>query len=85
MELKEERQEEGHLYDFSHTVTEFALGKGLEESSVDEYVFGLPEGADEILACRSIDGGFTANGRIDHCKEGSRNLDEAHATHALGR
>lgn len=71
-----------YLDDFCHAIGKLSSGEGLEERSVDEYIFWLPKRADEILSVRRVDRGFASNTGIHHREESGRDLDEAHASHA---
>lgn len=77
------KQECMYLDDLGHTVREFAGRKRFQECSVDENVFWLPEGANEILAVRSVDSCLPAYARVDHGKQCCRNLTETYASHTL--
>ena len=71
-----------YLDDLGHAIGELAGRKGFEESRVDEDVLGLPEGANQVLAMRSVDGRLATDARVDHSEECRRNLDKSDATHA---
>lgn len=44
----------------------------------------LPEGADEILACRKVYGCLAADGGINHCQKRGWYLDDANASEIKG-
>jgi hypothetical protein len=72
-----------YLDDLGHAIAELARWERLEERGVDEDVLRLPEGADEVLARWSVDRRLAADGGVDHREEGSRDLHEADAAHAV--
>ena len=62
-----------------------AGGKGLQDVHIDQYSFGLVEGADHIFDLAQIDGGFPAHGGIHLRQDGRRNVVKIDPPHIRGR
>ncbi len=71
-----------YLDNLGHSVGTLARRQSFAPRSIDEDEFRLPEGADEILSVRGVDGSLSSNTRVYHCKQGSWYLAETDATHA---
>ena len=56
---------------------------GLEESSISEDVFGLPEGADKIFVAGCVDRGFASDIGINYREQGGWYLNEFDASNAV--
>lgn len=54
---------------FCETICEFSQGKCAKESCIYEYVGGLPERPDKILAQGCVYGCFSSDCRVNHSKE----------------
>lgn len=73
--------EDAYFYDLGHAVGKFASRERFEESSINEDIFRLPEGANQILPMRCIDGGLAANTRVNHSEQSGRDLYETASAH----
>ena len=74
-----------HLDNFGHAIGKFPRREGLKEGRVNEDVFRLPEGADEVLSVGSVDGGLASDGGVNHGQKSGRDLHEADTAHAGSR
>ena len=72
------------LDDLGQPGAEFPVGQGVECVGINEYQLRLVERADQVLALRVINAGFSANRGIDLRQQRRRHLDEIYAAHVAG-
>lgn len=64
--LENVETEESHLNDLSHAIDNLSPRQSLKELQINVDALGLPEGADEVLSSRRVNGRLSTNGRVDH-------------------
>lgn len=82
--LENVETEESHLNDLSHAIDNLSPRQSLKELQINVDALGLPEGADEVLSSRRVNGRLSTNGRVDHGQQSSGDLNEAHPSHVGG-
>lgn len=75
------KEGDAYFYNLGHAIGKLASRERLQESSINEDVFRLPEGANQILPMGRVDGSLAANARVNHGEQSGRDLYETASAH----